>query len=87
MVYSVTENVLSAVGPLFDEGQADGALPGVVGDGVGHQAHAGLRGDLLHDLGLADARRAHQQHGPLAHRGDEVVPQLVPGQIRLAGCW
>ena len=78
-------DLLPAVGALFDEGQADGTLPGVVGDGVGHQAHAGLGGDLLHDLGLAHARRAHQQHRPLAHRGDQVVAQLVPGQIRLQG--
>ncbi|CAN4045235.1 Stage 0 sporulation A-like protein, partial [Dysosmobacter welbionis] len=68
-------DLLPAISPLFDEGQADGALSGVVGDGVGHQAHAGLGGDLLHDLGLAHARRAHQQHRPLAHCGDQVVPQ------------
>ena len=61
---------LPAVGPLFDEGQAHGALAGVVGDGVGHQAHAGLGGHLLHDLGFAHARGAHQQDGPLADRGD-----------------
>ncbi|CAN4034599.1 Iron-uptake system permease protein FeuB, partial [Dysosmobacter welbionis] len=78
-------DLLPAISPLFDEGQADGALSGVVGDGVGHQAHAGLGGDLLHDLGLAHARRAHQQHRPLAHCGDQVVPQLVLGQIRLQG--
>ena len=74
---------LAAVGPLFDERQADGALAGVVGDGVGHQAHALLRRDLLHDLGLADARRAHQQHGPLPDRGDQVIPQGVLFEIRL----
>ena len=62
--------LLSAVGPRFDEGQAHGALAGVVGDGVGHQAHAGLGGHLLHDLGFAHARGAHQQDGPLADRGD-----------------
>ena len=78
-------DLLPAVGPLFDEGQADGALPCVVGDGVGHQPYTGLGGDLLHDLGLAHAGRAHQQHRPLAHRGDQIVPQLVPGQIRLQG--
>ena len=29
-------DLLPAVGALFDEGQADGTLPGVMGDGVGH---------------------------------------------------
>ena len=32
---------------LPDEGQAHGALAGVVGDGVGHQCHAALPGGLF----------------------------------------
>ena len=80
-MYSVTAKSSPAVGPMLDEGQADGALAGVVGDGVSHQAHAGLGGDLLHDLGLAHARGTHQQHRPLPDGGDEVIPQLVPGQV------
>ena len=75
----------AAVIALFDKGQANGALAGVVGDGVGHKAHAGLRGDLLHDLGFADARRAHEQHGALAEGGDEVIAQLIPLQVRPEG--
>ncbi len=70
---------LAAVGPLFDEGQADGALPGVVGDGVGHQAHPRLGGDLGHDLGLADARRAHEQNGPLPDGRDAGSSPAHPG--------
>ncbi|MPM52187.1 hypothetical protein SDC9_98943 [bioreactor metagenome] len=77
--------LMPAVGPLFDKRQTHGALPGVMRDGVGHQPHAGLRCDLLHDLGFADARRPHQQHRPLTDGGNQVVPQIVPGQIRSQG--
>ena len=35
---------------LPDEGQAHGALAGVVGDGVGHQRNVALLRDLLHAL-------------------------------------
>ena len=72
---------LSAVDAFFNEGQAHGALAGVMGDGVGHQAHAGFRGHLLHDLGFAHAGGAHQQDGPLADGGNQVIPQGVLGQI------
>ena len=75
--------LLPAVNPLLDHGQAHGALAGVVGNGVGHQTHAALRGDLLHNLGLADARRPHQQHGPLPDGGNEIVAQGVSGEIGL----
>ena len=44
--------LLSVKDLLLDEGQAQGALPGVVGHGVGHQAHVQLLGDLLHDAVL-----------------------------------
>ena len=74
-------DVPAAVVPLPDKGQAHGALAGVVGDGVGHQRHPALPGGLLQDLGLADARRAHQQNRALAHRRDGVFPQGVLGQI------
>ena len=70
---------------LFNEGQAHGALAGVVGDGVGHQSHVFLGGDLLHDLGLADARRAHQQNGALPHGGDAVIAQRVPAEVSAQG--
>ena len=66
---------------LPDEGQAHGALAGVVGDGVGHQCHAALPGGLLHDLGLADARRAHQQDGALPDGGNGILTQCVLSQV------
>ena len=72
---------LAAEGLLLDEGEAQGGLAGVVGDGVAHQADAQLAGDLLHDLGLADARRAHEEERPLPHRRDAPGPQLVFGQV------
>ena len=70
---------------LPDKGQTHGALAGVVGDGVGHQAHAGLGGDLLHDLGLADARRAHQQDGALPDGGNGVFAQRILGKVSFYG--
>ena len=74
-----------AVVPLPDERQADGALAGVVGDSVGHQRNVALLRDLLHDLGLADARRAHQQNGALPHGGDQRAANVVRGKVRLHG--
>ena len=60
-----------------DKGQTDGALARVVGDGVGHQAHAALSGYLFHDLSLADTWRAQQQNRALAHGGDDVVAVFI----------
>ena len=76
---------LSGVVALPDKGQADGALPRVVGDGVGHQRNAALLGDLLHDLRFADARRAHQQDGALAYRRDQRRTGVIAGQVRPHG--
>ena len=72
---------LARVAALPDKRQADGALAGVVGDGVGHQRNAALLGDLLHDLGLADARRAHQQDGALAYRRDQRCTGVIAGKV------
>ena len=71
----------AAVLPLLDHGQAHGALAGVVGDGIGHQGHPLLPGNLLHDLGFSDAWRAHQQNGPLANGGNGILAVLVPAEI------
>ena len=69
----------------LDAGQADGALAGVVGHGVGHDADAALLGGLVGDGGLADARRAHEQQGTLCHLRDGQVPEGVPSKVRLDG--
>ena len=74
-------DVPASVVSLADEGQAHGALAGVVGDGIGHQRHAALPRRLLHHLRLADARRPHQQDGALADGGDGVLAQSVLGEI------
>ena len=66
---------------MLDEGQAQRTLAGVVGDGVGHQINVQLIRDLFHDLGFADARRAHQQNGPLAHGGNAIGAEFVLGQV------
>ena len=71
----------AAEGLLPDEGEAQSGLPGVVGDGIAHQADAHFAGDLFHDLGLANARRTHEEKGTLPHRRDAPGPQLIPGQV------
>ena len=76
---------LSPEGPLLDKRQTDGALPGVVSDGVGHKADTALPGHLLHDLGLADPRRPHEKHRPLTDGGDHILPVSVLCKIRLNG--
>ena len=68
---------LSAVGTLLDEREAHSALAGVVGDGVGDEAHALLRGDLFHDLGFADAGRPHEEDRALPDGGNQVVAEAV----------
>ena len=78
-------DVPAAVVALTDEGQAHGALAGVMGDGIGHQRHAALPRRLLHDLGLADARRPHQQDGALADGRDGVFAQSIFGEVRFDG--
>jgi hypothetical protein len=78
-------DVLSAVVALADEGQAHGALAGVVGDGVGHQRHAALPGYLLHHLRLANARRPHEQNGTLPDGRDGVFAQSILGKVGFYG--
>ena len=69
--------VLSPVAFLFDKRQTDGALPGMVGNGIGHQINAAFSGRLFHDLRLADPRRPHEQDGPLPDGRNTVIPIIV----------
>ena len=62
---------------FLDKGKSDGALSGVMSDGVSHQPDLALLGDLLHDLGLAHTWRADQQHRSLPDRRDLVSPVPV----------
>ena len=78
-------DILVAVMALPDEGQAHGALAGVVGDGVGHQCHPALPGHLLHHLRFANARRAHQQDGALPDGGNGVFAQRILGKVSFYG--
>src|SRR5699024_10356802 len=66
---------------LTDKGQAHSALAGVMGDGVGHQGNLTLLGYLLHDLGLSDTGRPHEQDGPLAQGRNPVLTVFVLFQI------
>ena len=78
-------HVLIAVVALPDKGQTHGALPGVVGNGVGHQCHPALPGHLLHHLRFANARRAHQQDGALSDGGNGVFAQRILGKVSFYG--
>ena len=64
-----------------DKRQTQGALAGVMGHGIADDADAQFLGDLLHDGGLADARRAHEEHRPLPLQRDFVFSVDVFGQI------
>ena len=74
---------LAAKIPLPDEGQAHGTLPRVVGDGIGHQRNVALLRNLLHNLGFAYARRAHQQNGALADGRYQRAADIVRGKVGL----
>ena len=69
------------IGFLFDKRQTNGALAGVMRDGIGDETDIFLGCDLLHDLGLADSRRADQQNRPLPNGRDTVVPKSIPAQV------
>ena len=65
--------------------KADGALSGVVGDGIRDQADTALLGDLFHDRRLADPGRPHQKNRALLFRWDRICSCLVLVQISLYG--
>ena len=73
--------LLAAERALRDEREADGRLACVMRDGVRHEVDAELRRDLLHDGGLADARRAHEEHRALLLDRDPVGAGLVLQEI------
>lgn len=49
----------------------------------GHQRNAAFLRDLLHDLGFANARRAHQQNRPLADGRNQRGSGIVHGKVCL----
>ena len=63
----------------------DGALPGVMRNGIGDQANLALLGNLLHNLRLPDSRRPHQQDRALADCRYHIVPIGVFFKICLYG--
>ena len=69
--------------PMLDMGKAERALARMMCHGVRHDADAQLAGDLLHDGGLADSRRAHQENRSLVHGGNREQPRVIPLQICL----
>ena len=55
----------------------------MVGDGIGHQRNVALLRNLLHNLGFAYARRAHQQNGALADGRYQRAANIVRGKVGL----
>ena len=53
----------------------------MVGDGVGHQRQIAFPCDLLHDLGLSDPGRSHQEHGSLADPRNAVFSAFILLQV------
>ncbi len=49
--------------------------------GVRNQRDPQLLGDLLHNGGLADTRRPHQENGSLPLDRDQVIPKFVPRKV------
>ena len=50
---------------MYDKWQPQCALAGMMCHGIGEQRDAHLAGDLFHDGGFADTRRAHQKNRTL----------------------
>ena len=73
--------LLSAVFLFGYKGEADGALPCVMGDRIGDQADPALLRHLLHNGSLADAGRSHEKDRPLPLRRDLIGACLVLLQI------
>ncbi len=73
---------LPAVFLVADKRQADCALAGVVRDAVRNEGNAAFPCDLFHNGCFADARRAHQQYGALAHDGDAVCTEFILCEVR-----
>ena len=55
----------------------------MVGYCISAQAYARLMGYLLHDLGLPDPRRSHQQDRSLPDRRYRVISELILREISL----
>ena len=68
---------------MRDKGQPQRRLPCVVRHGIAHQRNAKLLRNLLHNCRLANARRAKQKNGPLAHNRNAVLPIFVLFEIQL----
>ena len=56
-----------------------------MGHGVAQQRHVQFLRHLFHDGGLADTRRAYEEHRALPLDGDNIVAQLILGKIRRHG--
>ena len=68
-----------------DKGQSHGTLSRVVGNSISYKADLHLLRDLLHDLGLTDTRRPHEQHRPLPDGRDPVISQVILHKICFNG--
>ena len=68
---------LSSVNLMFNKRKTHGALPCMVGNGIGNQTQTAFSGNLLHNLGFSHSRRADQKHRPLADGGDHIFSAVI----------
>ena len=77
--------VLAVIAALTDKRKPHGALSCMVGDCVGHERDAAFLCNLLHNLGFANARRAHQQNGTLTDGRNQRFTGVVHRKIGFDG--
>ena len=78
--------ILPASVLLFgNKGQADGALSGMMGNGIGHQSDFAFSGNLFHNLRLSHPRRPQQKHGPLTDHRNFICSVFIFFQISFYG--
>ena len=68
-----------------DKRKANGTLAGMMGDGVGKKGQSALFGHLLHNLGLTDTWRSHEQHRALADHRNPVLSVRSPQVVCING--
>ena len=62
---------------FFDEGQTNGTLSCVMGNGIRNKTDIAFLGNLLHNLCFSDSGRTHQQDRTLTNGRDAVLSVVV----------
>ena len=67
----------SSKGFFGDKRQTDGALAGVMRDGVGNETDTAFSGNLLHNLCFSDSGSADEKNGALPHGGNDIFSIFI----------